>query len=142
MSFSKPKPKSVAHHTSVVERFLRSSTVAFQKIWRKVQALISPEMMLQLNNLSIERNPRQESEMERQIWIILELFKAMVERELANLSTETTSSHHLVVEHEQFLQKLEHADRVCIKVRKIFLIDNSAETRSSIEQAVFKLLGM
>ncbi len=132
----------MAAHTRVVESYLRSLPVAFQKMREKIQALIDPEMMHRLINLSIERNPRQESEMERQIWIILELFKAMVELDLANLSTETTSSHHLVVEHEQFLQKFEHADRVCLKVRKIFLTENSVETRSSIQQAVSKLLGM
>jgi len=100
--------------------------------------------MLQLENLSREKNPTQASEMEHQIWIILELFKAMVEHDLANLSTEpqTTSSHHLEVDLDQFLQKVEHADRVCMKVRRIFLVENNEETHRSIQQAVSKLLGM
>ena len=139
---SSSKPKSKAHHNHIVERFLRSSLVTLQQMWQKVQASTSPDTILQLINLSIERNPRQESEMERQIWIILELFKAMVEHDLANLPTEpqTTSSHHLEVDHEQFLKKIEDADSVCMKVRKTFLIDNSVKTHSSIQQAVSKLL--
>jgi len=140
--YSSSKPKSQAAHTKIVNSYLRSSPVTLQNMVQKVQASTNPDTMLQLENLFIERNPMQESEMERQIWIILELFKAMVEHDLANLSTEpqTTSSHDPMDELDQFLQNFEHADRVCMKVRKTFLIDNSVKTHSSIQQAVSKLL--
>jgi hypothetical protein len=142
MSSLKSKPKPRVHHNQIVDSFLRSSEQTLSTMWQKIEERNGPDTIHRLNNLFMERNPMQTSEVERKIWIILELFKAMVEHDLANLSTEpqTTSSHHLEVELDQFLQKVEHADRVCMKVRRIFLVENNEETHRSIQQAVSKLL--